>query len=168
MANISKQQIKIIHTLKPRIAGLSERDAYLAFLSNAVGRMVESCTDLNRDEATKVTQMMLRMAGEAIGARYQVLGIGKSKNSKMAALAGKARGTHIRPAVPTMVTQEQLNLVQRAAELRGWDQGTLNAFIQRQTKHTRILTKWDFERVFWALKRMNDHDGIYRRDAIAN
>jgi hypothetical protein len=168
MANISKQQIKIIHTLKPRIAGLSERDAYLAFLSNAVGRMVQSCTDLNRDEATKVTQSMLQMAEQVPGNRSRVSGIRKPKSAKMATLAGKARGTHIRPAVPTVVTQEQLNLVQRAAELRGWDQGTLNAFIQRQTKHERILTKWDFERIFWALKRMNDHDGIYRRDAVAN
>lgn len=57
--------------------------------------------------------------------------------------------------VEFLVNSEEMRMLQRAAFLRGWDDGTLDKFIMRQNRGSMIKTMGQFNKVFWALKAMN-------------
>jgi hypothetical protein len=59
-----------------------------------------------------------------------------------------------------LVNARELRMMLEAAELRGWHEETLNAFIERQLGRNSIRTMVEFNKVFWALKAMNRRDGL--------
>jgi hypothetical protein len=60
-----------------------------------------------------------------------------------------------------LVNEREIKMLGDAAALRGWSAETVAAFIERQVGH-EIRTMADFNKVFWALKRMNKRDGLWQ------
>jgi len=76
-----------------------------------------------------------------------------------------AMGNHGRKdvaiAVEVLATARDVQLIRECAALRGWDEGTLLRFIERQIKKPRITTKAEMNKVLWGLKSMNRRDRLF-------
>lgn len=60
-----------------------------------------------------------------------------------------------------MVNDAEMNILRKAATLRGWSDETLHDFVERQLGHRNVRTMADFNKVLWPLKRMNKRDGLH-------
>ncbi len=62
-----------------------------------------------------------------------------------------------------MIGPSELAMLGKAAALRGWSEETLQKFSRRQCKQLLPRTLEDFNKVWWALRSMNQRDGLYRK-----
>lgn len=64
-----------------------------------------------------------------------------------------------------LVNSAEMEMLRKAATLRGWSAQTLDAFIARQLKGP-VRTVRDLNRVLWAVKAMNRRDGLVGKNDV--
>jgi ribosomal protein L31E len=107
---------------------------------------LKSLKDLTAQQAVAMISGM-RRAGRSYGKRQ--------------AMNSHGRKDEVKPReTEYMVTGAEMNLLLKECGKRRWTAETLKTFIQRQIKRDTIRTTADFNKVYWALKRMNERDPI--------
>jgi hypothetical protein len=174
MIKITKGQLTRVQILYGQFAARSldagtTREARIAWASEQLGRKIASFSELSKDDATKLIDIL--QGG---------LGIAPTKPSRRPRRDDKAAGTEGRhdgaANIKTMATAEDVERIQNALQRLGWSVAQYEAWLRsarsplaRKVGKTRIAptvitlrTRYETNRVWWALKGMLTARGLWK------
>ncbi len=110
----------------------------------------DSVKKLTRKQALSLLDLMRRGNGEGVQRRHA-----RSRHGR--------KNYDATGDVVHLVGPKELGMVRKAAALRGWSDETLQKFSRRQCGQLTPRTMAEFNKVWWALRSMNQRDGLYRK-----
>jgi hypothetical protein len=158
--SISAEQLKRLQTLWSQYARKtgdvigSQREERLSWASQAIERRIESFNDLSSHEAKTLIDVLQAPMG--IPETEPAKGI-RSRHRAHAA------GTEGRKAKPgneiTLVSANELTLIDELKQKLGWDQARFDAWLRSPSSpglssYPQIRTLAEANRVIWAMKKM--------------
>lgn len=148
------------------LAAAYDRPARLKWVSELIGRKVESFKDLTGAEATHLIDTLQKS-----------LGITESRpprapRKRLSRTAAKAAGTAGRKGSKTelvMASADDLTRINEAVTRLGWTRETLESWLRSPSSPLKgrmeIRTQNDANRVWWGLKPLLKRKGLWRQSA---
>jgi hypothetical protein len=168
---ITKPQLARLQVLYGQLAaheiGLSsDRESRLRWASERLQREIASFKDLSASDAGFLIDSIQQQLGVKVPPRKRP----GAAQARRAGLDGRRDGAEY-SATPQMATSEDLARIQNLLDQLGWQQETFRKFLDsarsplaRRADKT-IRTTADANKVWWALKRIAQRKGIWRRKA---
>ena len=168
---ITKPQLARLQVLYGQLAaheiGLSsDRASRIRWASERLQREIVSFKTLSLDEAKFLIDSIQQQLGVKVPPRKRP----GAAQARRAGLDGRADGAEYSEA-PQMATADDLARIQRLLDQLGWQQETFRKFLDSarsplaKRSDKSIRTTADANKVWWALKRIAQRKGIWRKKA---
>jgi len=141
------------------------RAARLSWASGMIGRKIESFKALTGGEAGRLIDVLKVSTGQEVRPPRR-----RIRSRDLAQAAGTAGRRGIRSATAYVVSADDLARIDDATARLGWTRARFDAWLNSQFSPLRsradkqIRTLADANRVWWALKAMLKHAGLWRPD----
>jgi hypothetical protein len=167
---ITANQMRRLQTLYGQLAAHalegSDRESRLKWVSDQVGHAVASFKDLTAEEAHRLIdglqgQMHMKFPAQRSRRRPRL-----DRDAAHRAGTEGRKGNTSREV--TIVSEADLARIRYALDLLGWNQAQLDAWLSSprsplgRRANPSIRTLADANRVWWALKRMAIHRGLWK------
>ena len=167
--NITKPQLGRLQTLYAQFArheiGVgTDREARIRWASERLGREVSSFKDLSSQDAGFLIDSLQSHLGVKMPPTKRL----RRDQARRAGLDGRKDGAEYQDA-PQLATTADLARIQRILHDLGWDEATFRRFIESERSplarrgDKTIRTTADANKVWWALKRVAQSKGIWRK-----
>lgn len=165
MKSVSPLQIRRLQTLysasiSRELGADSSRDARLAWASDAIGRQVQSFSDLTSAEANDLIDSLQTSVGQQSGERIQGYSFRDRDRAQAAGVEGRRKYSG---SVATLASAEDHRRIDEALSRLGWTKSRFETWLQSPSSplrgSTAIRTLGDANRVWWALKKMLRREG---------
>jgi hypothetical protein len=147
-------------------ASSDSRSERLAWASKAIGREISSFSDLNRDQARQLIDVLKESMGQPIGEAVNPWRKVCSRDRAQAAGTAGRRGKG--PAVIQIASPDDIARIDQAVARLGWSRDQYEAWLRsprsplRDKNSTVIRTVGEANKVWWALKNMLKRSGNWR------
>lgn len=142
-------------------SGSDPRSARLAWASDAVGRLVTSFSQLTRDEARQLIDLLKGSMGQDLNQKPNPWRPIRSRDRARA--AGTAGRKDADPSLIQIASADDLARVDEAIQRLGWTrdryEGWLGSASSPVAKGAAILTVAEANKIWWALKNMLRRSG---------
>lgn len=166
---INKGQLARLQTLYGKLAGHTDQGAdrvsRLAWASDLLQRPVTSFSDLTSADATHLIDSLQGQLGIAPTRPAARPRLGRDEGRK-AGTEGR-RNNHSNEL--TFATEADLARIQRVLSVLGWSKVQFDGWLRSprsplsNKSNPAILTLWDANRVYWALKGMATKQGKWKK-----
>jgi hypothetical protein len=166
---ITKPQLGRLQTLYAQLArheiGVgTDRESRIRWATERLGKPVTSFKDLSGDDAGFLIDSIQTQLGVKVPPRKRL----NRDQARRAGLDGRADDSEFADA-PQLATSADLARIQSMISQLGWDEAAFNKFKDSSRWPLRgnktIRTTADANKVWWALKRIAQSKGIWRKRA---
>ena len=169
--NISPAQLARLQTLYSQYArheiGVGvDRDSRIRWATERLRKPVSSFKNLTMEDAG----FLIDGLQTALGVKAPLKQRLNRSRARRAGLDGRADGTEFKDE-PQMATAADLARIQRIMEQLGWNDAGLRKFLDSERSplakrsNKQIRTTSDANKVWWALKRIAQSKGLWRKTA---
>ena len=168
---ITKPQLARLQTLYGQLAAHeigvgTDRTARIHWASERLQREIGSFSDLTLDEA----RFLIDSLQQQLGVKTPPAKRPDRAQARRAGLDGRRDGSEY-SAAPQIATAADLARIQRLLDLLGWGEESLRKFLDSSRSplskraDKTIRTTADANKVWWALKRIAQQKGLWRKKA---
>jgi hypothetical protein len=155
----------VAHTMEDTV---DPRATRLAWASNATGREIFSFKQLTSDEARRLIDVLKVSMGQPVNERVHYRG--RIRSRELANAAGTAGRRGAQSKTIYLASVDDLTRIESAIKRLGWTHEELENWLRSPSSpigrraNPEIRTLADANRVWWALKAMLRHAGLWRSD----